>query len=86
MAVLTSEQLAKRRQAVTRIMFPDNPIDYSKSDLNLAMQAIEDWLVTSALRGQMRGQVTAVTTAFTPAQIDKIWQAWLENALQVETT
>lgn len=86
MAILTSEQLAKRRQAVTREMYPDEPIDYLKSDLNLALQAVEDWLITPALRGQMRGKIDdAVPGVFTVAQRDKIWKAWLENALQVET-
>ena len=85
MAILTSEQLAKRRQAITRFMFPDEPIDYLKTDLNLALQAIEDWLDSSALGGQMRGQIeVAAPGVFTVAQKDKIWRGWLDGSLQVE--
>jgi hypothetical protein len=84
MAILTSEQLAKRRQAVTREMFPAQPIDYLKQDLNLALQAMEDWITSNALRDQMRDKISEVTPVFTPAQRDIIWKAWLEHGLQVE--
>ena len=69
MAVLNTQQLVKMRQMVQR---EDLPIDYVKTQLNTALQNIEDWF-----EANRTALGTAIGGTFTGQQKKAFVKSWL---------
>ena len=75
MAILTAAQLTELRQKI-QISLSPNPAAV-KNQINLALQAIEDYYETTARPGFGAAIETAVPGRFTPAQKKQIGKFWL---------
>ena len=75
MAILTAAQLTELRQRVQSSAAP-NPAA-NKTQINLAIQAIEDYYETTARPGFGAAIETAVPGRFTPAQKKQIGKFWM---------
>ena len=80
MATLSTETLVKLRQENANNMAPD-AIDYTKTDINSALQALEDWFDDPLVRTEVSDRIDTATSpfVFTAAQKKKIAKYWLRS-------
>ena len=83
---LTAEQLAAIRQKISRLLTEEGePVDYVKSEVNLAIQSIEDWWELPATKSAISDAIDAATTfSFSNAQKKNIGKYWLDNKAERE--
>lgn len=72
MAILLPDELADLRQSASK----DRVVDYSKAQINIALQAIEDWLEGN--RVSLSNAINAATApyVFTPAMKKRMFARW----------
>jgi hypothetical protein len=80
MAVLTADELVSLRRKLAHLAEATGlPIDYVKSEVNDAFQAIEDWWELPATKADISNAIDASTAfSFTNEQKKKIGKFWLE--------
>lgn len=86
MAVLTANQLTECRQGIAK---EGLPVNYTKGQVNAALQAIEDWFtdgITNRPASSLNAAINAATSplVFTPAQKKKLFAFWALKKFDIE--
>lgn len=81
MATLSAGQLTECRQGISK---EGVPVNYSKTQANLALQAIEDWF--EANKASVSSAINAATSpfVFTTAQKKKLFAYWALKKYDIE--
>ena len=74
MATLTSEERTKIRQACAKTL----TVNYTKAQINLAVQAVEDWIMDNAAALSSAIDTATSPFTFTNPQKKKIVAEWAE--------
>ncbi len=80
MAILTTEQLTKLRQAISR----DHTARWTKGQANLAFQAIENWFEVNKAGGSTAINNATAPFVFTGAEKKVLFAHWLLTKHQLE--
>ena len=75
MAILTASQLTEIRQNCAR----EIPVNYTKPQVNLAIQAIENWFEISRVGLNAAINTATVPFVFTPIQKLRLVKYWLQS-------
>lgn len=79
MATITSSELTSLRQETSKD--PSMSLNYLKSEINAALQALEDWYDDPATKTEVSNRINTATSphVFTNNQKKKIAKYWLRN-------